>query len=94
MQTHPAFDPDLYKSHIPSRVLQRGNPLDIHAWSILGLDISDLEYPSLFIVPLTPEGELTREHLIFDLDIDRYGYFEHLFEFEGELYNALVSYGD
>lgn len=66
------------------------------AYEIYKWDLAMLDYSSLVVTDITPEGEEYREWLLsFDGGcIACYGCYESSFYVDGVLYNAIISYGD
>jgi hypothetical protein len=67
-------------------------------------ELDGLFYPTLYVLPVTQEGEIIREYLWnyhFDKDdkciwqsIGRYGCSEYNFEYKGELFLAILVNND
>lgn len=56
-------------------------------------ELDMLYYPSIEVLPLTPDAEAYREQLIDD-GIFRYGVIEHNFNYNGEIYLAILINND
>lgn len=61
-----------------------------YASDLFYLDLSELYYGYLIVLPLTVEGEIERERLYREEEIGRYGAYEKNFTFNGVTYLAIL----
>lgn len=77
--------------------MELNNSLDSaykYASDLFYLDLSELYYGELIVLPLTVEGEIERERLYRDEEIGWYGAYEKNFTFNGVMYLAILVNND
>jgi len=89
---------------VPMWELQLPHGIREYANKLFKEELDGLDYPDLYVLPLTPEGEAEREYLInyhhnengklIHTSIYRCGAYEHNFEYEGETYLAILVNND
>jgi len=57
-------------------------------------DLITLYHPDLYVIPMAPDGEIEREMLYNDYDISRYGCNEYTFNYNDNLYTAILVNND
>lgn len=65
-----------------------------YASDLFYLDLSELYYGDLIVLPLTVEGEIERDRLYREEEIGRYGAYEKNFTFNGVTYLAILVNND
>jgi hypothetical protein len=67
-------------------------------------ELDSLTHPDMYILPLTPNGEVIREYIseyhhnkdgdLIWTSISRYGYVSYNMEYEGDVYNVILVNND
>ncbi len=89
------FLKELEESFIPtSDTVDVSREVVQHATKLFELDLSELYYGSLYVLPLTQEAEMYREMLYKEGEIWRYGAYEINFKYKDETYLAILVNND
>ena len=95
MHTIDIFLKELEESFIPtSDTMDVSGEVVQHAVKLFELELSELYYGSLYILPLTQEAEMYREMLYKEGDIGRYGAYEINFKYKNETFLAILVNND
>lgn len=79
--------PTSYKDQIPNEVYEL-------AFKENECFLLDLYYPNLYVLPITPEGEVELIRMYNEEDIYRYGAYESTLKFNDDLFTVLIVNND